>query len=206
MITNEIKMLLPFIVWSGGPAKIRCNLVRDEDHNSLLSLHNGLTAFDGGLRIFGIRPEALQTLQEWNEQNGWRSAYKELIRDTLIFFAEDVFGNQFAFDDGSVIYFDVENGRATPFAKSFSEWLSIILEDPVDTLQLMLYKNWLAKGERLEPSEHLCPVHPFIVKADPPLKELYRVKSMEDMIYKGNFAYQIKDVPDGAQIKMRVTE
>lgn len=29
---------------------------------------------------------------------------------------------------------------------------------------------------------------------------------MQDMIYKGNFAYQIKDMPDGAQIKMRVTE
>jgi len=131
---------------------------------------------------------------------------KNSSRRPSFFFAEDVFGNQFAFDDGSVVYFDVENGRATPFAKSFSEWLSIILEDPVDTLQLMLYKNWLGKGDRLEPSEHLCPIYPFVVKAAPPLKELYRVKSKEDMMYKGNFAYQIKDVPDGVQIKLRVTE
>jgi hypothetical protein len=203
---NETKALLPFIEWSGGPAEIRCPLVLDRDHKSLLSLHNGLTAFDGGLRIFGTKPGKLPTLQEWNEQKGWRSAYKELVKETLIFFAEDVFGNQFAFDDGGVVYLDVENGRAAPFANSFSQWLSIILEDPVDTLQLMLYKGWLGKGERLEPSEHLCPVYPFIVKADPPLKELYRVKSMEDMLYKGNFAYQIKDVPDGAQIKIKVTE
>jgi hypothetical protein len=131
---------------------------------------------------------------------------KNLSKRPSFFFAEDVFGNQFAFDDGSVVYFDVENGRATPFAKSFSEWLSIILEDPVDTLQLPLYKSWRDKGEQLEPFEHLCPVYPFIVKADPPLKELYRVKSIEDMAYKGTFAYQIKNVPDGVPIKIRVTE
>jgi hypothetical protein len=180
--------------------------VRDVDHNSLLILHNGLTAFDGGLRIFGTKPGKLSSLQEWNEQNGWRSAYKELVKAELVFFAEDVFGNQFAFDHGSIVYFDAENGRATPFASSFSEWLSIILEDPVDTLQLMLYKSWRSKGERLEPSEHLCPIYSFIVKADPPLKELHRVKGREAMRYKGNFAYQIKDVPDGAPIKIRVTE
>ena len=203
---NETELLLPFISWSGGPVEIACDLIRDRDHKSLLSLHNGLTAFDGGLRIFGTMPGKLPALQEWNEQNSWRSAYKELVKDTLIFFAEDVFGNQFAFDDGNVVYFDAENGRFAPFANSFSEWLSIILEDPVDTLQLMLYKNWLDKGERLEPCEHLCPLYPFIVKANPPLTELYRVMSMEDMLYKGNFAYQIKDLPDGAQIKMRVTE
>lgn len=71
---------------------------------------------------------------------------------------------------------------------------------------MTLYKSWRDKGEQLEPSDHLCPVYPFIVKADPPLKELYRVKSTEDMLYKGNFAYQIKDVPDGTPIKIRVTE
>ena len=77
----------------------------------------------------------------------------------MFFDAEDVFGNQFALDHGKVLYFDVENGRAAPFADSFSHWLSIIFEDPVDTLQLMLYKSWRGKGERLEPTEHLCPVY-----------------------------------------------
>ncbi len=203
---NETKLLLPFITWSGGPGVITCPLVVDRDHKSLLSMHNGLAAFEGGLRIFGTTPGALPTLQDWNKQDGWRSEYRELIKKNLVFFAEDVFGNQFAFDDERVVYFDVENGRATPFANSFSDWLAIILEDPLDTLQLMLYKNWLNKGERLEPSEHLCPTYPFVVKADPPLHELYRVNSVQDMRYKGHFAYQIKDVPDGAQIKIKVTD
>jgi hypothetical protein len=206
-MTNEIiTTLLPFIAWSGGPAVITCPLVADRDHKSLLSKHNGLTAFDGGLRIFGTVPQVLPGLQDWNKKDGWRLEYRELIKKNLVFFAEDVFGNQFAFDGARVVYFDVENGRATPFANSFSDWLSIILEDPVDTLQLVRYKNWLKKGERLEPSEHLCPTYPFVVKADPPLHELYRVSSAQDMRYKGHFAYQIKDVPDGAQIKIKVTD
>lgn len=185
---------------------ITCPLVVDQEHKSLLSKHNGLTAFEGGLRIFGATPNLLPSLHDWNKQEGWRSEYGKLIKKDLVFFAEDVFGNQFAFDGKRVVYFDVENGRATPFANSFSEWLLMILEDPVDTLQLMPYKNWLRKGEQLEPSEHLCPTYPFIVKADPPLHELYRVNSIEDMRYKGHFAVQIKDVPDGAQIKIRVTD
>ena len=128
------------------------------------------------------------------------------IKIYLIFFAEDVFGNQFAFDNEKVVYFNAETGRATTFANSFVEWLSVILEDPVDTLQLMLFKAWTDMGEHLKPSEHLCPVYPFITKSDPPLKELYRIDSVEDMSYKGNFAYQIKDLPDGAQIKIKVRD
>jgi hypothetical protein len=41
MMTDEIKMLLPFIGWTGGRAEIPGNLVRDEDLRSLLSLYNG---------------------------------------------------------------------------------------------------------------------------------------------------------------------
>jgi hypothetical protein len=206
MTINDVKMLLPFIAWSGGSAEITCDLMRDRSHKFLLSLHNGLTAFEGGLRIFGTNSGVLPTLKEWNKQDGWRSTYKDLMKQNLIFFAEDAFGNQFAYDEEKIVYFNAEIGRATSFANSFTEWLSIILEDPVDTLQLMFFKAWTEKGEHLKPSEHLCPVYPFIVKSDPPLKELYRVDGTEDMSYKGSFAYQIKDVPNGAQIKIRVTE
>lgn len=205
-MSRKEKTLLSFINWSGGRSQITCPLVTDEEHRSLLSSHNGLTAFNGGLRIFGTKPGVLPALQDWNAPGGWRSAYKELAKENLIFFAEDVFGNQFAFENRSVAYFNAETGQTTLFATSFSKWVSTVLDDPADTLQLMLYKSWLNKGERLEPSEHLCPTYPFVVKADPPLHELYRVSSMEDMRYKGNFAYQIKDVPDGAQIKIRVTD
>jgi hypothetical protein len=206
MAIYDIGVLLPFIAWSGGPTEITCNLVRDRNHKSLLSLHNGLTAFEGGLRIFGTNPGILPTLQEWNKQEGWRSTYKSLIKRDLLFFAEDAFGNQFAYDNEKIVYFNAEIGRATPFADSFSDWLSIILEDPFDTLQLMFFRTWIEKGDQLKPSEHLCPVYPFVVKSDPPLTQIYRVDSAEDMSYKGSFAYQIKDVPDGAQIKIKVTE
>lgn len=205
-MSRKEKTLLSFVNWSGGRSEITCPLVTDADHKSLLSSHNGLTAFDGGLRIFGTASGGMPTLQDWNWQEGWRLAYKELVKENLIFFAEDAFGNQFAFDDGGVVYFNAETGQTTPFASSFSEWLAIVLDDPVDTLQLMLYKTWRSKGERLQPWEHLCPTYPFVVKATPPLHELYRVSSVEDMRYKGNFAYQIKDVPDGGQIKIRVTD
>jgi Protein of unknown function DUF2625 len=206
-MTNEAKMLSPFITWSGGPAVITGSLVIDQEHNSLLSTHNGLTAFEGGLRLFGTTPGLLlPALQDWNKQESWRSEYGELIKNSLVFFAEDVFGNQFAFDGTRVVYFNAESGRASPFANSFSEWLSIVLEDPADTLQLVLYKNWLKKGGRLDPAEHLCPTYPFVVKADPPLHELYRVSNVEDMRYKGHFALQIKDVPDGTRIKIKLTD
>lgn len=84
-MVNAIRMLLPFIDWTVGPGEITSRFVRDADHKSLLSLHNGLTAFNGGLRIFGTKPGKLPTLQKWNDQNGWRSAYKELVKETLFF-------------------------------------------------------------------------------------------------------------------------
>ena|SRR5947209_359043 len=203
---NATKLLLPFIDWSGGPASINCSLVCDREHKSLLALHNGLTAFDGGLRVFGASPGVLPSLQDWNKLDTWRFAYKELIHNGLVFFAEDVFGNQFALDGGHVCYFNVETGKTNYFAKSFSAWLTIVLEDPVDTLQLPIYKNWLAGGESLKPSEHLCPIYPFVVKGTPSTRELYRVNNAADMIYKGGFAYQIKDAPDGSDVRMKVID
>lgn len=148
MLVNKVKMLLPFIAWSGGPTEITCNLMRDGSHKSLLSLHNWLNCFRGGLRIFGTRPGVLPTLQEWNKQEGWRSTYKDLVKQNLIFFAEDAFGNQFAYDDEKIVYFNAEIGRATSFANSFAEWLSIILEDPVDTLQLIFFRFRAPSRER----------------------------------------------------------
>jgi hypothetical protein len=86
---------------------------------SLLALKNGFYAFEGALHVLGEPGgPAGRGLVEWNSQRLWRGAY-EGMADGAVFFAEDVFGVQFALRDEAVQTFDPETG-ATDRAGSVS--------------------------------------------------------------------------------------
>ena len=89
--------------------------MRDQAWISFLQVHNGLSAFNGGLRIFGTVSDPLPATEEWNSTSeGWRAAYHELD-EGLYFFAEDILGNQFGFDRQGMVYrFLAETGDREP--------------------------------------------------------------------------------------------
>ncbi len=206
----KIANISPFISWTGLEGDISETVVPNAEHRELLSLHNGLVAFWGGLRIFGLNGGSVQELQRWNAKSSWRFTYKELVKDYLVFFAEDAFGNQFCYkDSGTDIYsFLAETGQIRLFAPSLEMWVSRISEDPAGALKLPLLQEWQSEGGNLlKGTEHLCPTYPFITQAETvDVHTLYKIEGIEDMRYKGNFAYQIKDVPDGSKIQIKVTE
>jgi hypothetical protein len=48
----------------------------------------------------------------------------------LFFFAEDVFGGQFAVTDDRVVTFDPETGVIVEIASSLEGWANVLLADP----------------------------------------------------------------------------
>lgn len=175
----------------------------DRGLSSLLRVHNGLSAYKGGLRIFGAERSLLPSLAEWNVADLWRCEYRGLDRG-IPFFAEDFLGNQFGFENRAVVRFLAETGDIEIAGKSFEDWLQRIVEDPVEELTLWLLDDWRSANRPPILSEHLCPKIPFVVKGPTERGNLYLCDRVESMRFKGSFAHQIRDVPTGGQIEIRV--
>lgn len=200
-----IARLEPVIDWSGGGGSdCKVGPAGDQALVSLLRIHNGLSAFNGGLRIFGTKQSILLSVEEWNRGDLWRFEYQGLDQ-SLSFFAEDFLGNQFAFHEGGgIVRFLAETGDREPIGADFEECLEKLLADPVEELALWLLDDWQANNERLKLHDHLCPKIPFVAKGLAEWDHLYPCERVANMRFKGTFANQIRNVKTGEKIKIRV--
>jgi hypothetical protein len=203
-IAELLRKLQPEIDWVATPGPSRHTESVDEPGlASLLLVNNGLSAFRGGLRIFGTAKSLLPTIEEWNRPDLWRCEYRGLDHG-IRFFAEDFLGNQFGFDDQGVVRFLAETGDREPFGRTFEDWLEKLLSDPVEELELWLLDEWLCGNLQPTVGEHLCPKIPFVAKGPAESQNLYACGRVESMRFKGSFAHQIRNVPTGGQIDLRV--
>jgi hypothetical protein len=103
------------------------------------------------------------TLEEWNSQTLWRSAYGDLTNG-LLFFAEDIFGDQFCLTGAAsgVFRFDAERGETESIADSLEGWADRILSDYRVETGWPLASEWQAKHGSLELGMRLQPKIPFV--------------------------------------------
>jgi hypothetical protein len=89
----------------------------------LLQSRNGFYAFESALHVFasGWAGDEL-SVEEWNSASLWRNAFDGMA-DGLVFFAEDLFGSQFALRNGEVVSFDPETGGVEHLADSMRRGL-----------------------------------------------------------------------------------
>src|SRR5262245_2398832 len=82
----------------------------------LLAARNGFYAFEHSLHVVPLRSDitGTMTLEDWNSDTLWRNAYGGLA-DGLLFFAEDIFGDQFCLSatQAGILRFSVETGETT---------------------------------------------------------------------------------------------
>ena len=208
MLAQRLGELVTHINWSGGSADkeaLSGARVVDDAHRTMLASHDGLIAFDGGLRCFGLTTQRLPSLDAWNDATGWRSEYHALA-DGLLFFAEDVFGNQFASDGSRIVRFHAETGDGEFMADTFEEWLHTVVSDPDEELGCWLLREWKRPGNVVEPHEHLCPKQPFVTGGKFDAVNLYALDRNESMVFKGDFAWQTRNVPQGGQIRLKTVD
>lgn len=100
------------------------------DHLRLLSLTNGLDAYGGHVRLFGIGPGGLRDMRWWNHPEGWRRTWCGRT-DGWWFIGETAWGDQYAYAmpedpllfDGAVYRLDADRMEPEPVAESFAEFL-----------------------------------------------------------------------------------
>jgi hypothetical protein len=144
-------------------------------------------------------------LEQWNSADLWRFEYDDMAYGHL-FFAEDVFGGQFSVFEGQVCVFDPETGSSTGLCNSIEDWAAMILEDYRALTGWPLARDWQRESGLLPVGKRLLPVVPFVFGGEFTVSNLHPVDSVEAMRFRGHVARQIRDLPDGQTVQIRVVD
>ena len=180
--------------------------MRAQELLHLLELKNGFYAFESALQIFpAAHFEGQMTLSRWNSHGVWKYEY-EGIADGKLFFAQEGFGNQFCIFENQIWFFDAESGDLELSANTLEQWAAKILTDYEMQTGYPLVHQWQLRNGQLHQDHRLMPKMPFVLGGKYELENLYSLKAISAMRTRGNLAKQIKNLPDGTKIKIRIIE
>jgi len=169
----------------------------------MLLQRNGFYALESALHVFSTHSSPHEiSICDWNEDALWRSAYNGLA-DGCLFFAEDVFGGQFCIKDSKIYTFDPETGSLEYFANDIEDWARILLRDYEVLTGYPLAHQWQKQNGQLPAGKRLLPKVPFVLGGDFEVDNLYLADAVDGMRFRADIASQIKNLPDGAQIKLK---
>lgn len=172
----------------------------------LLERRNGFYAFESALHVLPVgQIPGQMDLERWNSPQLWRRDYGELAVGHL-FFAEDALGDQYSLRGDGIAWFDAETGAIEEFAISLDEWASKIIATPGECTAWPLAHVWQERHGALTPGERLVPKIPFVMGGRYDLDNLYSLDAVEAMRFRAHIARQIKDLPDGSRIELKVVD
>lgn len=169
----------------------------------LLQRRDGFFAFESALRFFPSSPVPVSYgVLDWNANSLWACEFGDMCKDCF-FFAEDIFGGQFGISGDEVVAFDPETGEQRLFANSLEAWAENVLADFNVVTGYPLAHEWQSVNGRLAGRDRLVPKIPFVAGGTYSLENLVSIDAVEGMRARGKFARQIRDLPDGAQIRFQ---
>jgi hypothetical protein len=176
--------------------------------NELLQSRNGFYAFESALHVlpWAAGPDpATMDLGQWNDDALWRRGYDGLA-DGLTFFAEDLFGGQFALRGVEVVTFEPETGDVTWLAADLDGWAGRLLEDYRLLTGQPLGHDWQASQGPLPAGKRLLPKRPFVLGGGYEVANLYALDATRGMQLRGELAVQLRDLPEGAKVRFTIVD
>jgi hypothetical protein len=166
----------------------------------ILSDTNGFILHDGALHVRGasITPEWHSLRVALREPSAFHTIY-ENVHATDIPFAQDQVGDQFLLRDGRVLRLSSETGDIEPLADSLDEFFSRVAADIEGFLNAGL-------GHTMQPGQLLLAFPPFVFQESGAGASLKAVRAGEVILFHADLARQIRDIPDGGQIKIKVVD
>lgn len=178
---------------------------RADELRTMLKKRNGFFAFARSLHVFPVGiPKAGYDLVSWNSLVLWRQAYGSLIEGG-VFFAENLFGDQYAIRGEQIYWLDRETGEMEPFSNTLEEWANIILADP-NTVGYSIALRWQSEHGAISPGMRLFPKVPFVTGGDASLDNLFAGDSVNGLNFGGEFANQIRNLPDGTHLRIQIID
>jgi hypothetical protein len=176
-------------------------------HRRLLECINGGYFFDRSLHVFGACAEPpWHSLSAWNSPALWRDAYGEATRG-LVCFAEDAFGDQFAYSGmgGEVVCFEAELGRVVPVAPHFVAWLEGLLAQPESVLPIdVMRREAELRRMALAPGTQMFAYPPLCTVESREGVTVGPVDAVEAMRFRGSLALQLRNLPPGSRVSIEI--
>lgn len=173
---------------------------------AMLSMRNGFYAFESALHVLPSSAQRTQdaflNIQIWNQTTLWRDRYLH-EGDDLLFFAEDIFGGQFAIKGEHIVSFEPESGEVEVIAKSIDDWAAQLLLNYRELTGQPLARAWQEVHGAIPLGRRLLPKVPFILGGQYHQENLVAVDAIEGMRYRGELWQQLRDLPDGAQVVLK---
>lgn len=192
------------VALDGGPVEGLPSGRTGSELSELLSVRNGFYAFESALYVRSAG-DGVQALGGWNSRDGWRSRYGDLA-EGLFFFAEDIFGGQFAIRGEDVVSFDPETADSAVVGSSLEDWAERLLTDFDLLTGHPVARDWQRIHGPLGMGQRLIPKVPFVMGGDYSVENLYVLNASTGMEVRAELATQIRDLPDGAQVTYRVVD
>jgi hypothetical protein len=168
----------------------------------LLRRRNGFYAFASSLHVFPLGPvREGYDLETWNSPDLWRFEYGDLA-DGHVFFAEDAFGNQFSVHEQRIVLFDAETAAAKELAPNIGSWVEEIVARHRYLTGWPLAKDWQDENAPIPPGKRLMPKKPFVIGGEYEIRNLRATDAVEAMRFRGYLATQLRDLPDGATVRL----
>jgi hypothetical protein len=172
----------------------------------LLSIRNGFFAFEKALHIYPLTKYMCETsLLSWNGADKWRHMYPK-IGPSDLFFGQDIFGMQFCLRDEGVFSLDVETGEFEMLALTLEAWAQAVLDDYEYLTGYPVAHAWQQKYGSLAEEQRLCAKIPFVAGGDFKLENLFVCSSLKAIELRADIASQIRNMPDGAKVRIRVSD
>jgi hypothetical protein len=180
-------------------------------HRRLLEMTNGAYLYDHALHFFGAcEAPPWHSLPAWNAPTTWRDTYPDGVAG-LVCFAEDAFGDQFAYDErgaqaGAVVVFEAELGRVVPAAPSFLLWLEALVAHPAAVLPIDVLAAQRAEHRSLGSGMHLFAYPPLFTPESREGVSLGHVDAVEAMRFRGQLASQVRRLPPGSRVEIKLED
>jgi hypothetical protein len=172
-----------------------------------LRTRNGCIAYQGGLHIRGaVEAPLWHSLRAaWDGPDALHELYPELTPDDVPF-GEDAVGDQFIVRGELVFRLRAETGELEEAAVTLEAFVAKALADAEPTLELAPLLAFRADGRELEPGQLLSAYPPFCVEESRTGVTLRAIPAIERRHALAALAGQIRDLPDGATIALKLVD
>lgn len=196
-LSDDVPVLPPELLLLGGPITVQLL--------QLLKRRNGFYAFANALHVLPAGKTSVgYDLVAWNQPELWRYSYADLAEGYL-FFAEGLFGDQYAIRSGIIYWFDLETGEAEAIADSIFGWVDYLLREP-DSTGYSTAVAWQDEYGPIPEGKRLFPKTPFVFGGEIKWDNLYVGDPVERLRFGGYTANRLRDVPDGKKMRIQVVE
>ncbi|MFD6634707.1 SMI1/KNR4 family protein [Micromonospora chalcea] len=171
-----------------------------------LRIANGFTVHSGMNRVFGIREDRHMDLRAWNEEEGWRFAWRGKADSSFLMFGETAFGDQYAlrwsgdsYED--VVYLlDVNLLSVRPIFDSFARFME---QEIVQNAISPSHPTAIAcvdRFGRVPPSENVVLTPSLLLGGYEDVSNMVKIESYTAMIYGGDIYTAVVSAPDEAAV------